>query len=91
MNKILNNKINSNLIRIISLYTLPLLLNSSYIEQLLNHLIISTFNIEWSLTSGQCYNNSENDINLYDLKNKDNYKIRYLSSEFNDWWTIRKC
>lgn len=96
MNKILNNKINSNLTQIISSYTLPpLLLYYSRIEKLLNEILILTINIKSSLTSGKCYDNNEDNTYLhnhpYNLKNN-NCKIKHKYADKNsDWWTIRKC
>jgi hypothetical protein len=90
MNEILNNKINSNLIRIISLYTLPRLLfdSSSIVKITFDELRRKIINLKYCLDHNECYYR-HNSINnkLYNLKNT---KIKHIYyGKYNNWWTIR--
>lgn len=79
MNKILNNKINSDLTCIISSYLLP-----SIRKLNLNNLLNSTYSIYTSLRENHCYNNSY--TVFYDnLKNS-----RIIKDPKYKYWTIRK-
>lgn len=84
MNKILNNKININLVNIIRSYNLPLLNNHHYY---FDELIDKTYNIQNSLNIGKCYSMSGYDYNVFDLKKS---KIKIICMRNYVWWTIRK-
>lgn len=82
MNKILKEKININMINIISFYTLPLKLSSR--KLLYKQLIDNTYSINISLTHGGCYN--KNGFWYPYAKGK----IKHIIGKNNlNFWTIR--
>ena len=84
MNKILNNKINSDLKRIIGTYLLPI---NSNIKDLLDNLIYKTRYIKYNLHTNTCV-----DELFYYYNDLDHTKIRHIDIySNNDSWTIRKC
>lgn len=87
MNKILNNKINSHLTRIIGLYVLPssipITLNT---KSIMKKLISKTYEIKYDLNRNICLDS--NGVWIFDLKNT---KFRHIQNKYSNFWTIRKC
>jgi len=87
MNKILNNKINSDLTRIIGLYVLSFSIPISFnTKNVMKELIMRTYEIKYSLKQNVCLD-SNYEFN-YDLKNT---KIKHIYMDYNSYWAIRKC
>lgn len=84
MNKILNNKININMINIIGEYNLYISIDMNFV---LGALIGKTFDIKYNLITNFCTDDLTNFYN--DLENT---KIRHITSNHcHYYWVIRKC